>query len=129
MKGQTLPFYKILYSQGESCGLVKNLALMTHITTEVDDGPIIRLAFNVGVEDIHLLSGEELSNKSIFTVFLNGNIIGVVKNYNKLVDTFKQARRCGFIKEFVSIYAHLKVRKVFFFKHQKLFFHSAQDYF
>ena len=104
-----------LFIPGESCGLVKNLALMTHITTEVDDGPIIRLAFNVGVEDIHLLSGEELSNKSIFTVFLNGNIIGVVKNYNKLVDTFKQARRCGFIKEFVSIYAHLKVRKVFYF--------------
>ena len=104
--------------EGESCGLVKNLALMTHITTEVDDGPIVRLAFNVGVEDVHLLSGEELSNKSIFTVFLNGNIIGVVKNYNKLVDTFKQARRCGFIKEFVSIYAHLKVRKVsFFLKH------------
>ena len=124
MKDQTLPFYKILYSQGESCGLVKNLALMTHITTEVDDGPIIRLAFNVGVEDIHLLSGEELSNKSIFTVFLNGNIIGVVKNYNKLVDTFKQARRCGFIKEFVSIYAHLKVKKFFFgfFKHPKFFF-------
>ena len=69
---------------------------------------IFRLAFNVGVEDIHLLSGEELSNKSIYTVFLNGNIIGVVKNYNKLVETFKQARRCGFIKEFVSIYAHLK---------------------
>jgi len=98
--------------EGESCGLVKNLALMTHITTEVDDGPIIRLAFNVGVEDIHLLSGEELSNKSIYTVFLNGNIIGVVKNYNKLVETFKQARRCGFIKEFVSIYAHLKTRCV-----------------
>ena len=96
---------------------------MTHITTEVDDGPIIRLAFNVGVEDIHLLSGEELSNKSIFTVFLNGNIIGVVKNYNKLVDTFKQARRCGFIKEFVSIYAHLKVRKVLYiFENIKSFF-------
>ena len=110
--------------EGESCGLVKNLALMTHITTEVDDGPIIRLAFNVGVEDIHLLSGEELSNKSIFTVFLNGNIIGVVKNYNKLVETFKQARRCGFIKEFVSIYAHLKVSKVFyFFKHQICILH------
>ena len=44
------------------------------------------LAFNVGVEDIHLLSGEELSNKSIFTVFLNGNILGVVKNHVKLVE-------------------------------------------
>ena len=99
--------------EGESCGLVKNLALMTHITTEVNEGPIVRLAFNVGVEDIHLLSGEELSNKAIFTVFLNGNIIGVVKNYSKLVDTFKKARRCGFINGFVSIYAHLKSRCVY----------------
>ena len=99
--------------EGESCGLVKNLALMTHITTEVNEGPIVRLAFNVGVEDIHLLSGEELSNKSIFTVFLNGNIIGVVKNHVKLVETFKTARRCGFIDGFVSIYAHLKSRCVY----------------
>ena len=60
--------------EGESCGLVKNLALMTHITTEVKEGPIVRLAFNVGVEEVHLLSGEELSNKEIFTVFLNGKI-------------------------------------------------------
>ena len=29
--------------EGESCGLVKNLALMTHITTEVDESPIVRL--------------------------------------------------------------------------------------
>ena len=75
--------------EGESCGLVKNLALMTHITTEAGEGPIVRLAFNVGVEDVHLLSGEELSNKDIFTVFLNGNILGVVKNYTRLVETFR----------------------------------------
>ena len=28
--------------EGESCGLVKNLALMTHITTESNDRPVIR---------------------------------------------------------------------------------------
>ena len=99
--------------EGESCGLVKNLALMTHITTEVDERPIVRLAFNVGVEDVHLMSGEELSNKSIFTVFLNGNILGVVKNYQKLVKVFKQARRKGFINGFVSIYAHMTSRCVY----------------
>ncbi len=99
--------------EGESCGLVKNLALMTHITTEVSEAPIVRLAFNVGIEDINLLSGEELSNKKIFTVFLNGNILGVVKNHQKLVKTFKMARRCGFINGFVSIYAHLSSRCVY----------------
>ena len=99
--------------EGESCGLVKNLALMTHITTESEEAPIVRLGYNVGVEDIHLLSGEELSNKKIFTVFLNGGILGVVKNYKKLIRVFRIARRKGFINGFVSIYPHLKTRCVY----------------
>ena len=45
---------------------------MTHITTDHDEGPIIRLAFNLGVEDIQLLSGAEITSKYVFTVFLNG---------------------------------------------------------
>jgi len=36
--------------EGEACGLVKNLALMTHITTDVEEEPIVRLAFMLGVE-------------------------------------------------------------------------------
>lgn len=57
-------------SQG--CGLVKNLALMTHITTEVEEAPIIRLAFNIGVEDVNLLGGEEINSSQVYMVFLNG---------------------------------------------------------
>merc|ERR1719383_112055 len=67
--------------EGEGCGLVKNLALMTHITTEAEEGPVFRFALNAGVEDINLFSGEEISDRNIYTVFLNGNIIGLVKNY------------------------------------------------
>jgi DNA-directed RNA polymerase III subunit RPC2 len=99
--------------EGEACGLVKNLALMTHITTETEEAPVIRLAFNVGVEDVHLLSGEELSNKSLYTVFLNGNILGVVKNFVRLVRIFREARRRGFINQFVSIYPHHRSRCVY----------------
>jgi hypothetical protein len=36
--------------EGEACGLVKNLALMTHITTDVEEEPIIRMAFMLGIE-------------------------------------------------------------------------------
>lgn len=46
---------------------------MTHITTDMEDGPIVKLAFNLGVEDVNLLCGEELSYPSVFLVFLNGN--------------------------------------------------------
>ncbi|XP_052088053.1 DNA-directed RNA polymerase III subunit RPC2-like isoform X1 [Mytilus californianus] len=89
--------------EGEACGLVKNLALMTHITTDLEEAPIVRLAFNLGVEDIQLLSGEEMTSSDVYIVFLNGNILGVVRNYNKLVKTIRQMRRAGFINEFVSV--------------------------
>ena len=51
-----------------------------------------RLAFNAGVEDLLILSGEEISDPRIFTVFLNGNILGVTRNYRKLVRTFRYFR-------------------------------------
>ena len=89
--------------EGEGCGLVKNLALMTHITTEQDEEPIKRLAFNLGVEDIHFLSGEEYSSPSVYLVFLNGNILGVVQDYRHLIQTFRLLRRAGRVSEFVSV--------------------------
>lgn len=46
--------------EGESCGLVKNLALMTHVTTDEEEGPIARLAFALGVEPATLIYGQEL---------------------------------------------------------------------
>lgn len=36
--------------EGEACGLVKNLALMTHITTDFEEEPIAQLAYMLGVE-------------------------------------------------------------------------------
>lgn len=56
----------------QACGLVKNLALMTHITTDTDEKPIMSLAFNVGVEDVHYLSGGDMTQPGVYVVFLNG---------------------------------------------------------
>lgn len=49
--------------EGEACGLVKNLALMTHITTDTDEMPIRRMMAAIGVEDIHLLTGIEIHDR------------------------------------------------------------------
>jgi DNA-directed RNA polymerase III subunit RPC2 len=53
--------------EGESCGLVKNLALMTHITTDVDEGPLMKIVVLLGVEgacflpdNLHLMIQEYL---------------------------------------------------------------------
>lgn len=99
--------------EGEACGLVKNLALMTHITTDQEEEPIARLAFNLGVEDLHYLSGEELSFRMAYIVFLNGNILGVIRNYKHLIRMFRLMRRSGRLSEFVSICPNHHQRCVF----------------
>lgn len=100
--------------EGEACGLVKNLALMAHITTDyTDDDPFIsngqssllQICYTLGMEDYLLLSGEAMYKA--WTVLLNGNIIGVIKeNAQGFVNAFRNLRRKGFIYCFVSISIH-----------------------
>jgi len=44
--------------------------------------PIKKIALNMGVEDINLFSGEEISDPSIYTVFLNGIIFNILFPFN-----------------------------------------------
>jgi len=44
----------------EAFGLVKNLALLDHIATDMESGPIERLCRDLGVEDVTLLSGNAI---------------------------------------------------------------------
>jgi len=90
--------------EGASCGLVKNLALLAHITTDVDEVPLARYAFNLGVEDIELMSGEELAYPSVFLVTLNGRLLGMHSDPSKFVQNFRNLRRAGHIPTFVSVY-------------------------
>ncbi|EZA47822.1 DNA-directed RNA polymerase III subunit RPC2 [Ooceraea biroi] len=89
--------------EGEACGLVKNLALMAHITTEVPEEPIVRLLLNLGAEDVNALAGEELSDKKAHIVFVNGTLVGIIQDHERLMHHFKLLRRKGYINRFVSI--------------------------
>lgn len=42
-----------------------------------------------------------------------GNILGLVKDYQRLIRYFKLARRHGYINAFVSIYPHFLTRAVY----------------
>lgn len=55
--------------KGESCGLVKNLSLLSHVTADEDDHVINRLIFDLGVEDVTLLTGEEVSMNFFYIFF------------------------------------------------------------
>ncbi|KAJ3444575.1 intein-containing DNA-directed RNA polymerase iii subunit rpc2 precursor [Anaeramoeba flamelloides] len=98
--------------EGESCGLVKNLSLITHVTNDEEPKPVEQIAFLLGVEDIETLNGEELSLENIFTVFLNGILIGVHQYPQIFLNNFRKLRRMGEIMEFISIFQNPKKRTI-----------------
>lgn len=99
--------------EGEACGLVKNLALMTHVTTDEVEGPIISLCYCLGVEDLELLSGEELHTPDSFLIMLNGLILGKHRMPQRFANNMRKLRRAGKIGEFVSVFVNEKHRCVY----------------
>lgn len=99
--------------EGEACGLVKNLALTAHITTDVDAEPIKKLLFTLGIEDISFVSGTDIHGPGPpYVVILNGVIIGAHYHPEKLVCEFRTFRRAGKIDSYVSIYKDPKFMSV-----------------
>ncbi|TXG71430.1 hypothetical protein EZV62_000009 [Acer yangbiense] len=99
--------------EGEACGLVKNLALMTHVTTDEEGAPLISLCYSLGVEDLELLSVEELHTPNSFLVVFNGLILGKHRRPQHFANGLRKLRRAGKIGEFVSIFVHEKQRCVY----------------
>ncbi|KAF1329291.1 DNA-directed RNA polymerase iii subunit, partial [Globisporangium splendens] len=99
--------------EGEACGLVKNLALLCHVTSDEEAAPIKRLCFDLGVTDVSLSSGEEINHSSNYLVVLNGVIIGTHVNPRAFVTRLRRIRRAGLIGEFVSVMMHDVQRVVY----------------
>ena len=55
--------------EGESCVLVKILALLTDVTTDTDAEQLQRLLYDLGVQSIMLFSGAEINENNV--AFLN----------------------------------------------------------
>lgn len=91
--------------EGESCGLVKNLALMTHVTNDNENNEhLIEILYTLGVEDSDSLTGEEMYKEGIFFVIFNGILLGVHKKPRIFMRRIRCLRRYGKIGQFVSIY-------------------------
>lgn len=92
--------------EGEACGLIKNLALMTHITTNVcpeDKQKLIRYCFDIaGVENIDYVSVGLYMNSN-YLVYVDGIIIGITYNPTRVVTTIRALRRRRTVSEFVSV--------------------------
>eukprot|EP01116_Phalansterium_solitarium_P004244 TRINITY_DN15189_c0_g1_i1.p1 TRINITY_DN15189_c0_g1~~TRINITY_DN15189_c0_g1_i1.p1 ORF type:complete len:1168 (-),score=468.17 TRINITY_DN15189_c0_g1_i1:231-3734(-) len=128
--------------EGESCGLVKNLALLSHISNDHDELPLIRLCASLGVQDLGLLSGAELGmlldhpdtsakpeptpdagvrkrrrwlqgKAGAWFVFLNGTLLGLHRDPSRFVADIRRLRRAGRVAEFVSVFEHAPHRAVY----------------
>ncbi|KAF2671685.1 beta and beta-prime subunits of DNA dependent RNA-polymerase [Microthyrium microscopicum] len=90
--------------EGEQCGLVKNLALMTHITTDDDEDPVRKIVFILGAEDISCSTGVEMYRDGAYIIFINGTPIATTMQPKRFLTGFRKFRRMGRISEFVSVY-------------------------
>ncbi|XP_074296012.1 DNA-directed RNA polymerase III subunit 2-like isoform X2 [Silene latifolia] len=99
--------------EGESCGLIKNLALMTHVTTDDQENPLISLCYCLGVEKLELISPEQLHSSNSYLVIFNGIILGKHRRPQKFFIDLRQLRRAGKIGEFVSVFVNEKQRCVY----------------
>lgn len=90
--------------EGEACGLVKNLALMTHITTNDQEDPVRKLVFVLGAEDIVSMNGKEIYEAGAYVIFTNGTPVALTRQPKAFLNGFRNFRRMGRVSEFVSIY-------------------------
>lgn len=77
--------------EGEACGLTKNLALLTHVTTDQNELPLSRIVYLLGVEQAELIRGADLGFGSTVVVFLNGTILGLHRQPRRFMKQFRWA--------------------------------------
>ena len=107
--------------EGEGCGLIKNLALTCTITLDEDQGRnrrLVQLAHCLGMEDVVLLphlaaaaGGGDGDNRP-WTVWLNGECVGVHRDRPRFVRDLRRLRRNHTISAFTSICSNPKHRSI-----------------
>lgn len=83
---------------GESCGLVKHLALLAKVSVATDDAPVLALLRRLGVT-------ASVSNGNGWAVLLNGKLVGATHQPQKLVTAFREARLAGQVEPTASVCA------------------------
>jgi DNA-directed RNA polymerase subunit B len=96
--------------EGPNCGLVKNLALMAHISVGADEHPVEAEIYKLGVSPLEVDTKDDASTTTPKTpkvpVYLNGRIVGFVQRVKlarDFVDAFRNKRRKGEIDPEVNI--------------------------
>jgi len=98
--------------EGGSVGLVKNLGIMTYITNQSSEEPIIKI-----IEDskkvTNILLIEDISNINTMTkIFVNGDWVYVTNNSIEIYDKLIYSRRLGIINIYTSISLNIELNQI-----------------
>lgn len=90
--------------EGAQVGVVKNFALMAHVTQESNSYPVRSILFKLGVVDICEASSADIHRSTL--VIVNGDLIGIISGVFQTERTFrylKMFKLMGKISRYVSI--------------------------
>ncbi|KAH3679597.1 hypothetical protein WICMUC_000829 [Wickerhamomyces mucosus] len=95
--------------EGQACGLVKNLSLMSCISVGSGSEPILYFLEEWGMEPLEEYTPHQSPDAT--RIFVNGVWHGIHRNPAKLVETMRQLRRKGEISPEVSIIRDIRERE------------------
>jgi DNA-directed RNA polymerase II subunit RPB2 len=87
--------------EGQACGLVKNLALMTIVSVGSKAYPVLKHLEEFGTENLEEIAASTVPNST--KVFVNGVWVGIHRDPDYLVSTIRNLRRSVSISPEVSI--------------------------
>ncbi|KAJ2779787.1 DNA-dependent RNA polymerase II [Coemansia javaensis] len=96
--------------EGQACGLVKNLALMAHVTVNVDSTPIREFLNEWSLESLAEVDARSVASAT--KVFLNGDWLGIHRNPEELVECMLDARRKADITFETSVVRDIREREL-----------------
>ncbi len=65
------------------------------MTTDSPEGPLYKLAIDLGMEDANMIGGDELHDPENYVIYLNGQPIGIHRYPFKFVQKFRFLRKRG----------------------------------
>lgn len=95
--------------EGQACGLVKNLSLMSYITIGQPSDPIVEFMSQRNMEALE--EYEPTRSPNATKIFVNGVWVGVHRDPAQLVSTVQSLRRTGVISPEISLVRDIRDRE------------------
>ncbi|MCH7758062.1 MAG: DNA-directed RNA polymerase subunit B [Thaumarchaeota archaeon] len=90
--------------EGSNCGLVKNLALSGIISVNIPSEEIVEKLFDLGT--VHFFDAKDDLKKNATRIFVDGRLIGYIKDGAQLAGSLRELRRNSKIHPHVGISFH-----------------------